>query len=140
MFCSVEDVELEEIEHAAGILLDGHPELVLVLRDLLRELPLQYGAWPNFGVHTVLDFHVFIQLLAKPKALSADFTFLVNLSTMDGTTRCFLRLLLHSLSCRTSSSLLSCFLGSNSSFFAGSLSFILCFFLASFFFSFTITL
>ena len=87
MFSSVEDVELEEIEHAAGILLDGHPELVLVLRDLLRELPLQYGAWPDLGVHTVLDLHVFNQLLAQPKALSADFTFLGNLCTMDGTTR-----------------------------------------------------
>ena len=89
MFSSVEDVELEEIEHAAGILLDGHSELVLVLRDLLRELPLQYGAWPDLSIHTVLDLHLFNQLLAQPKALNADFTFVVNLSTMDGSTHCF---------------------------------------------------
>ena len=37
MFSSVEGVELGDVEHAAGILLDGHPELVLVFLDLLRE-------------------------------------------------------------------------------------------------------
>ena len=52
MFSSVEDVELGEVEHVAGILLDdsevidGHLELLLGLCNLL---PLQDGARPELG-------------------------------------------------------------------------------------------
>ena len=74
MFSSVEDVELGEVEHVAGILLDdsevidGHLELLLGLCNLP---PLQDGARHELGVHSVLDLHVFIQLLALPKDRSS---------------------------------------------------------------------
>ena len=63
MFSSVEDVELGEVEHVAGILLDdsevidGHLELLLGLCNLP---PLQDGARHELGVHSVLNLHVFI--------------------------------------------------------------------------------